>query len=169
MKKNRWLALIIMLATFALWFSHRTALTARAYAQKVVIDGRVVDESDKGIPAVTVTLWRHGQGVVGTHRTGPDGHYHFDLDTGATVDVSYVHSLLGAASVNQLSGFENHRIGPVIFADRAKISAIRAHAELQSLERLTILAMSSPNGTPTQVKEFLKRGRHPQTSQGIGR
>ncbi len=156
MSNRRPLTLSLMVATVGLSFTHRAATTTWAFPPKVVIEGRVVDESDKGVPEVAVTLWRVGKGVVDTRRTGPDGRYHFELDPGATVDVSYVHSLLGSASVNQLSGFENHRIGPVIFGDPTKTSAVSAHAELQSIDRLILLAMINPQRTPPQVKEFLR-------------
>jgi hypothetical protein len=162
------LPLFLVLA-FAVAFSHRTAPNARAAVATIVIDGKVVDESDKGIPGVMVTLWRGARGSPIQSSTGQDGSYRLVLAAGGTIDVTYIHSALGSATVNQLSGFQSHRISPVIAADPTKMSAYSAHAELQSIERLVSLAMMSPSDTPADVKEFLKGRRVVERVRALGK
>jgi superoxide dismutase, Cu-Zn family len=156
MNKRFCLLASLLVLAFVLAFSHRIAPIARAGPARIVIEGIVVDGSYKGIPGVTVTLWRDGGGPTMTEPTGRDGGYRFELDPGGTIDVSYAHSALGSALVNQLSGFQSHRIGPVIFTDTTKIGLIRAHSELQSIEHLAVLALTDSGNTPSSVSDLLR-------------
>ena len=157
MNKTLWLWPPLLVAAFAGAFYYRTHPKAHAAPAKIVIDGRVVDESDTGIRGVKVTVWPGARGAPSVGTTKADGSYSFDIDACGPINVSYHHSAHGSAVVRQLSGLLSHRISPVMSpGDGAKISALAAHAELQSIERLVFLATMSPGDTPPEVREFLK-------------
>jgi hypothetical protein len=166
MKKLIWLLIPTLSIAFAMSLLHRSPVAARVQPANVVIEGTVVDQSDHGIPGVYVTIWRPGP--TSTDQTKKDGSYHFDIEPGETIDVTYYHSALGSASVSQLSGTRNQRIGPVIFPETKKISAANAHTELQSIEHLAVLALLNPEHTPASVHEFLRGPRIVDRIKALG-
>jgi superoxide dismutase, Cu-Zn family len=156
MNKLLWLLVSVLFLAFVVLLPYGTDANARAGLANVVIEGIVVDSSDIGIPGVTVTIWRRPSGRVFIAQTEKDGTYRFELDRGDAFDVNYAHSALGFASVSHLSGNQSHRICPVILLDTTKMGLVTAHAELQSIENLALLALTNSDNMPPVVMEVLK-------------
>ena len=99
--------------------------TAELYSQPQQhrIEGVVVDDQGKPIPAVTVTAYRGNSNVVDTVKTDGNGKYSLKYPEGTTItNVVYDHSAWTLAKIGELSGKLDHNINKVLLPRGSQLS-----------------------------------------------
>jgi tetratricopeptide (TPR) repeat protein len=91
------------------------SVSNNALAQKLNIEGQVLDQNDGPIPGVVVSVYR-GQKYISSSRTSQDGNYRIDYPSGVRIRVTYYvdDQSKYPEKVEGISGKRDHRISMVL-------------------------------------------------------
>lgn len=99
------------------------------------VSGQVLDDNDKPIPGVTVTVSRAGSpGISDT--TDGDGDYSISFEGGRPIDtLTYRHTGYHKGDVAGLVGSREQRISKTLYPDNTPLDALGAQEVLAAIER----------------------------------